>query len=613
MAFQPRTFENILLDMIAHVRANTTLTDFNVGSNIRTILEACALEDDEQYYQMVQLLDIFSFRKATGADLDERAADFNLQRLTEKPATVKLRYTNDGLTQSDLLFDTTIGAVSISLEDSSDFPVSGFPYTVRIGEGTANVEDVSVSANNTTTGILTVAATTNGHDAGERVALVTGSTLTVASGTLSQVPAQGTNAAITFQATETGSIAAGNYYSNLVTAISTVDGSFNNVGAGQITQFSGSAPFSGAGVTNVTAASGGRDEETDEQFRERIKAHIQSLSRGTPLAIEGSVRGLEDTTTGQRVVSSKLIENFTTEEHLLYIDDGTGFVPNTVIMGRSTLTANVAIGATTLVVADSSVFPASGFVLVSPEDSTQTEVLEYDYKDDSTNTLTLVGTATKAHNGAAPNFDEVLLVDQLGPAEEGQNFFQLSDFPVRRNTIELYDNSGGVGTLLIREEGTDYFLNRTNGDIQYFGAGLPAGTNVWANYTYYTGLFALAQKVINGDENDPTNFPGVAAGGCIIYVDAPIVRQITIIGSVSVASGADEDAVRDDVRLAIETYIDGRSLGQNVILARMIQRAMQVTGVENFKIVVPSSDIVILENEVPKSFDSNGNSLVTVL
>jgi uncharacterized phage protein gp47/JayE len=609
MAFQPRTFEQILLDMIAHVRANTTLTDFNVGSNIRTLLEAAALEDDEQYFQMVQLLDIFSLRKATGEDLDERAADYNLSRLSAKPSTVKLRYTNENLTQSDLLFDVTIGATSITVEDSSDFPVSGFPYTIRIGEATANVEDASVTANDTSTGVFTVAALTKGHSAGERVGHVTGTNQTISSGVLAQVPAQGANQPVVFQATEVGTLVAGNYLSNLVLALSTQDGSVNNVGATRVTQFSGSAPFSGAGVTNPSAAAGGRDEETDDQFRERIKTWIQSLGRGTPLAIEGAVQGLEDTTSGQRVVSSKLIEDFTDEEHLLYIDDGTGFVPTATIMGRSTLPGAIGAPTATVVVADSSVFPSSGYIMISPEDSTQVEVLEYDSKDDSTNTLNLVGLTANAHDIS----DEVLLVDQLGIAEEGQNFFQLSDYPVRRNTIELYDDSTGVGTFLLRTDGTDYFLNRTNGDVQYFGAGLPEGTEVWGHYTFYTGLFALAQKVINGDEDDPTNFPGVAAGGTIIYVDAPVVRQITLIGSVSVKAGDDEDAIRDDVQLAIESYIDGLSIGDNVILARMVERAMRITGVENFKITSPTLDIVILENEVPKSFDSNGNSLVTVL
>jgi hypothetical protein len=56
--------------MIAYVQTRTAISDFNVGSVIRTVLEAAALEDDEQYFQMVQLLDLFSFMSAAGEDLD---------------------------------------------------------------------------------------------------------------------------------------------------------------------------------------------------------------------------------------------------------------------------------------------------------------------------------------------------------------------------------------------------------------------------------------------------------------------------------------------------------------------------------------------------------------
>ena len=55
MAFVPRSFVEILTDMIAYVQFRTGISDFTVGSIVRTVLEASALEDDEQYFQMVQL------------------------------------------------------------------------------------------------------------------------------------------------------------------------------------------------------------------------------------------------------------------------------------------------------------------------------------------------------------------------------------------------------------------------------------------------------------------------------------------------------------------------------------------------------------------------------
>ena len=45
MAFSPRTFQEILTEMIAYVQSRTLISDFSVGSVVRTMLEAAALED----------------------------------------------------------------------------------------------------------------------------------------------------------------------------------------------------------------------------------------------------------------------------------------------------------------------------------------------------------------------------------------------------------------------------------------------------------------------------------------------------------------------------------------------------------------------------------------
>jgi uncharacterized phage protein gp47/JayE len=617
--FSPRAFETILTDMVAHIRANTALTDFSVGSAIRTILESAALEDDEQYYQMVQLLDDFSFNSASGTDLDKRAADFNIGRLESAPASGHIRYLNDALTTNSLQFSVLATASIVFLKKSDDFPISGFPYSVRIGEGTPQVEDVIVLANDTVTEKLTTSALVNDHSVGDRVSLISGSAIPVPSGVQIQVAAQGDNLPIIFQAKEAATLAAGDYYSNLVSIVSSDNGTINNIGVGSISQFVGSPPFPGASVTNPTNTNGGRDRETDREFRSRIRLHIQSLAKGTKVAIEGSVIGVEDPISGQRVVSAKLVESFTDLEHKLYIDDGTGLISTTVIMGHSAVrTASppgpyppLLVGATAIPVSSVGNFPASGYIIISPENTSQVEVLHYSSKDIAVSRLVLdaLTVTAKQHDHG----DEVLLVDYLGTAELGQNYFQLTQYPARKNTMELYDDSTGVGSFKLRSDNTDYFLNRTNGQIEYYGIGLPSGTRVYANYVYYTGLLALVQKIINGDPSDTTNYPGVVAGGIIIYVDVPNVRHIAALASIAVDVGYDEDTLRDSVKLAIENYIDGLSIGENVIISKMVERAFTVEGVANVIIKSPISDIVILENELPKSYDSSGNSLVRVI
>ena len=64
--FTPRTFETILDEMIAYAQTHSTISDFSAGSVALTLLEAAAIEDDEQYYQMTQILEIMSIFNAKG-------------------------------------------------------------------------------------------------------------------------------------------------------------------------------------------------------------------------------------------------------------------------------------------------------------------------------------------------------------------------------------------------------------------------------------------------------------------------------------------------------------------------------------------------------------------
>jgi phage-related baseplate assembly protein len=103
------------------------------------------------------------------------------------------------------------------------------------------------------------------------------------------------------------------------------------------------------------------------------------------------------------------------------------------------------------------------------------------------------------------------------------------------------------------------------------------------------------------------------AGGIIINIDTPTIRQITVLASIAAKEGFSEADLHAEVRREIEAYIDSRAIGSNIIVAKMIDVAFNVVGVENVNIQVPTSDVVILEDELPTSSDSSGNTLVTVL
>jgi len=94
MSLKPQDSNTILTTMINHMAANTNVSDFNVGSLVRTMFEAVTLVIDEVYFQLVQMLNGFYINSATGSDLDKRLSDFGLQRYLAQPSTLTLSFSS---------------------------------------------------------------------------------------------------------------------------------------------------------------------------------------------------------------------------------------------------------------------------------------------------------------------------------------------------------------------------------------------------------------------------------------------------------------------------------------------------------------------------------------
>lgn len=616
MAFTPRTFEQILDDMIAYVQANTIVSDFTVGSVARTILEAAALEDDEQYFQMVQLLDAFRISTSRGADLDRRLAEFGIARRAPTTATCRVRFFNSNLITEQLAQDQATGSTSLTLFDTDEFPTSGFPYTVRVAEGTTRVQDVSVTANDTVLNVLTLDAGTpldNDMVVGDRVSLVTGATAQVINtGSSLQAPPTVNEAPKLFATQEPAFIAAGNFFSNEVIVRAQVSGTKGNVGAGRITQFIGGAPFPGAGVINTSAASGGSNRESDFDFRQRALDQLQALSRGTPLALRTAAIGVTDPNTGQRTVSANITEDFSQNEVIVYIDDGSGLTPDVQTLASGTIDTgggDLAVGSGVIVLDDTSNFPSSGTLLIDNDGVNGAELVEYVSKNDGLNNLTLATTTTIAHQ----NSTTVFFIDSLtASAEAGRRRFSFQNPPVVRGTDRVFTNPGSGWIELT--PGVDYVLNRGTGEIQLVSlAGLGAGSQLVAHYSYYTNLIATVQKVLEGDLDRAAAFPGVKAAGIFLSVEAPTIRRVTVVASISAEVGFTEAGLVDSVRTEIETYINALKIGEDVIRSKIIDVAHNIPGVRDIFVTLPAGNVTILENELPVPFDSDGSSLVTIL
>lgn len=119
------------------------------------------------------------------------------------------------------------------------------------------------------------------------------------------------------------SITAGNTASPAVAVVAAIAGERANVNAGEINQLVTRVPGV-TGVSNPSNVTNGRNRQLDDQFRQAIKDHVNSLARGTVRAIEAFARAVR-LGTGQAVLFAKVVEPVIPNGYIYcYIDDGSG-------------------------------------------------------------------------------------------------------------------------------------------------------------------------------------------------------------------------------------------------------------------------------------------------
>jgi uncharacterized phage protein gp47/JayE len=136
--FQIKDFPSITASAINWVRATTKkVTDFNIGSVVRTMIEACAAEIEELYQQM-----FIGLREAIPVSVYN---SFDFAALDASPTSGLVRVT------------VTPGATSVSVSAGSKFTIDGRPifYTATT--------DVVIDAGNTFADVPVVASA-NGAD-----------------------------------------------------------------------------------------------------------------------------------------------------------------------------------------------------------------------------------------------------------------------------------------------------------------------------------------------------------------------------------------------------------------------------------------------------------------
>lgn len=117
-----------------------------------------------------------------------------------------------------------------------------------------------------------------------------------------------------------------------VPVVATVAGAGGNVVAGAVTVLGGGLVGMDQ-VTNPAAFTGGSDGETDDAFRARFRAYLQSLSRATPTAIGFAVESVRADLQWNLVENEKPDGQPATAHFYVVVDDGTGS-PSSDLLGQ---------------------------------------------------------------------------------------------------------------------------------------------------------------------------------------------------------------------------------------------------------------------------------------
>jgi uncharacterized phage protein gp47/JayE len=336
----PKSFEQLQSDMLSAYAAKQGINDFNVGSAITDFFAVVALATARSSGDVFQILRDFSVDRASGDALKRLATENRVKLITAKPSTGSVTVIDTSFTKmSTKVYAGTnppnIGSVLIRVSDASMFPASGAIY---IGRGTPNVEGPIPYDSITPTGgyyVLNLStATAKFHNVGEAVILSQGGNRSIPANAIVISPSSGASPDIQFQVTVAAVILDGETSVDSVQVSALTPGASGNVPRGAIKQFS-SPPFNGATVTNPLPFTTGRDSETDDELRIRIKRAIASTGLGTATAIKAAVIGATPSDEQATIVSDEIVSD--TNGATLYIDDGTGYEAKTAGVGLESI------------------------------------------------------------------------------------------------------------------------------------------------------------------------------------------------------------------------------------------------------------------------------------
>jgi len=177
--------------------------------------------------------------------------------------------------------------------------------------------------------------------------------------------------------------------------------------------------------------------------------------------------------------------------------------------------------------------------------------------------------------------------------------------------VVLDETNSSRRTVFLSPSNRSYKYSRTNGTklstIGKLGyeVGVVSGID---GYKYYTGLLRTVQRIVDGYEPDPATFPGRRAIGGVVETLPPLINSIVLSIDITTNEGINLNEISANIKSTIIDYVNNLGVGEDVILAEIIVRCMEIVGVEAATMSIPNPSnerIAIADNE--KAYVEPGN------
>lgn len=172
------------------------------------------------------------------------------------------------------------------------------------------------------------------------------------------------------------------------------------------------------------------------------------------------------------------------------------------------------------------------------------------------------------------------LIKQIHTVNTNPSNTNLSD--IKWKTAEGYRNIGATfGTVLRALDKFQFGIDTSTGISQPLTIGADG-------YAHNTGLIEEANRVVYGDETDPSTYPGVAAAGASVNINGPLVRRVQISLALRVKTGISTTDIEDKVKSGVAAVVNKAPVGTPVALSDVVSAAQDVNGVIAVTILSPT-------------------------